>query len=256
MIADAASPASITTSVRRAPTRNGAMLYDASRLSNAADESLFDLKSWLAAPATTRTPGGRGAALFIEHAGRAWVLRHYQRGGFMARLTADRYWWTGEERTRPFREWRLLEQLRAAGLPVPAPIAARYARHGLTYRGDLITERIRGAQPVSALLASASLPEATWRAIGRCVRRLHKAGVWHADLNAHNILIGGDAHVSLVDFDRARQRAPGRWCEANLARLERSLRKICRDLPPDRFTAKDWAALRAGYDSAASGASG
>ena len=210
---------------------------------------MFDLKLWLADTATQRTPGGRGAALFIEHAGQVWVLRHYQRGGFMARLSADRYLWTGEERTRPFREWRLLAELHAAGLPVPAPIAARYVRRGLSYCGDLITERIGGAQPMSALLAHAPLPAATWRAIGACVRRLHDAGVWHADLNAHNILIGADGRVSLVDFDRARRRAAGRWREANLDRLERSLRKICRDLPAERFTPQDWTALRAGYDS-------
>jgi 3-deoxy-D-manno-octulosonic acid kinase len=248
MIADAVSPASITTSARRAPTRNGAMLYDASRLSN-ADDSVFDLEFWLSDRATTRTPGGRGAALFIEHGQQAWVLRHYQRGGFVARITADRYLWTGEERTRPFREWRLLAELRDAGLPVPAPIAARYVRHGLIYHGDLITERISGTQPLSALLARAPLAATTWRAIGACVRRMHEARVWHADLNAHNILIGADERVFLVDFDRARRRAAGGWREANLARLERSLRKVSRDLPADRFTAQDWAELRAGYGS-------
>jgi 3-deoxy-D-manno-octulosonic acid kinase len=255
MIADVATTASITTSARRAPTRNGAMLYDASRLSNAG-ESLFDLKFWLEEQATKRTPGGRGAALFIEHSGQAWVLRHYRRGGFVARISADRYLWTGEERTRPFREWRLLAELHDAGLPVPAPIAARYVRRALSYTGDLITERIENAQPVSALLASAPLPAATWRAIGACVHRLHEASVWHADLNAHNILIGVDGRVSRVDFDRARRRAPGPWREANLARLERSLRKICRDLPAERFTPQAWSSLRAGYDSAAPGAHG
>lgn len=229
------------------------MLYDASRLSN-ADESLFDVKFWLADAATARTPGGRGAALFIEHIGQAWVLRHYQRGGFVARLTADRYLWTGENRTRAFREWRLLCELRQQGLPVPAPIAARYVRHGLSYRGDLITERISGAQPVSALLAGAPLPLSTWRAIGHCIRQLHEHGVWHADLNAHNILVAAPERVSLVDFDRARRRAPGPWREANLARLERSLNKICRELPAERFTPRDWAALRAGYDSGSAGA--
>jgi 3-deoxy-D-manno-octulosonic acid kinase len=254
MIADAVSPASITTSARRAPTRNGAMLYDASRLSN-ADDSLFDLKSWLADAATQRTPGGRGGALFIEHAGQSWVLRHYQRGGFAARFSADRYFWTGERRTRAFREWQLLAELHAAGLPVPAPVAARYVRHGLTYSGDLITERIGDAQPLSVLLARAPLPGATWRAIGVCVRRLHDAGVWHADLNAHNILIAVDGAVSLIDFDRARRRsADGGWREANLARLERSLHKICRELPAGRFTADDWSMLRSGYDSAPGGA--
>jgi Ser/Thr protein kinase RdoA (MazF antagonist) len=81
---------------------------------------------------------------------------------------------------------------------------------------------------------------------------LHDAAVWHADLNAHNILIGTDGSVSLIDFDRARRRgAGGRWREANLARLERSLHKICRELPADRFTPDDWSMLRSGYDSTA-----
>jgi 3-deoxy-D-manno-octulosonic acid kinase len=254
MIADAVSPASITTSARRATARNGAMLYDASRLSN-ADDSLFEVKTWLADQATRRTPGGRGGALFVENAGQAWVLRHYHRGGFVARFNADRYLWTGEQRTRPFREWQLLAELHAAGLPVPAPVAARYVRHGLTYSGDLITERISDAQPVSALLARAPLPAATWRAIGACVRRLHDAAVWHADLNAHNILIGSDGSVSLIDFDRARRRGPGGgWREANLARLERSLHKICRELPADRFQSDAWSMLRSGYESVPSAA--
>ena len=231
------------------------MLYDASRLSN-ADESLFDVRFWLTAAATARTPGGRGAALFIEHVGQAWVLRHYRRGGFIAKLTVDRYFWTGEKRTRPFREWRLLFELHRAGLPVPAPIAARYVRSGLSYSGDLITERINGAQPLSALLTTARLPVGSWRAIGHCIRRLHDAAVWHADLNAHNILIDEAGCVSLVDFDRARRRASGRWRAANLARLERSLRKICRDLPPDRFAPSDWEALRVAYASGSAGAAG
>lgn len=231
------------------------MLYDASRLSN-ADETLFDTQSWLADAATGRTPGGRGASLFVEHRGQAWVLRHYQRGGFVARITADRYFWTGEERTRAFREWRLLFELRTAGLPVPAPIAARYVRHGLIYSADLITERIGDAEPVSVMLVNAPLSLTTWRAIGACIRQLHDADVWHADLNAHNILVGAGERMSVVDFDRARRRPPGRWREANLARLERSLRKVCRELPAERFTARDWSALREGYDLRPAGASG
>ena len=37
-----------------------------------------------------------------------WVLRHYRRGGFIARISQDRYWWSGEDRVRSFAEWRLL----------------------------------------------------------------------------------------------------------------------------------------------------
>lgn len=248
MIADAASSGSTTTCVRRAPTRDGAMLYDAARLSN-ADESLFDAQLWIERAATARTPAGRGGTLFVEYAGRPWVLRHYHRGGFMARLALDSYLWTGERHARPFREWRLLHDMHVAGLPVPAPVAARYRRRGLTYGGDLITERISGAQPASALLAAAPLPVTTWRAIGDCIRRIHDAGVCHADLNAHNILIDPAQRVFLIDFDRGRRRSPGAWRAKNLARLKRSLEKICRALPLDRFTAPDWGILLQAYAS-------
>lgn len=248
MTADAASPGSLITSVRRAPTRDGAMLYDASRLSN-ADASLFDAQCWIRKGGAIRTPAGRGETLFIEHAGHSWVLRHYRRGGFIARLSVDRYVWTGEERTRPFREWRLLHDLYGEGLPVPAPIAACYQRYGLTYRGDLITERIIETQPLSVLLEKSPLPFAAWCAIGRCIRRFHEAGVCHADLNAHNILIDHSQRVFLIDFDRGIRRAPGPWRAANLSRLKRSLEKICRKLPWNRFSVRDWTALRDAYDS-------
>jgi len=248
MIADAVSPGSLTNAVRRAPVQDGAMLYDASRVSN-ADPSLFDARSWIENLSARRTPAGRGEAIFIEHAGRSWVLRPYRRGGFIARLTADRYFWTGEEWTRAFREWRLLHALHAAGLPVPAPVAARYRRRGFTYTADLITERIEGAQPLSVLLTRDAVPVAVWGAIGRCVRRFHDAGVCHADLNAHNILIDASGRVFLIDFDRGRRRPPGSWRVANLVRLKRSLEKITRDGPAGRFSSPAWAAFQRGYDS-------
>lgn len=224
------------------------MLYDASRLSN-ADTSLFEARFWVERSGATRTPAGRGATLFVEHAGRSWVLRHYRRGGMAGRLTPDRYLWTGEARTRPFREWRLLLELHREGFPVPAPVAARYQRHGLTYRGDLITERIVEAQPVSAMLAAASLPPATWQSIGRCIRRFHQAGVCHADLNAHNILIDRSQRVFLVDFDRGTRREAGAWRAANLSRLKRSLEKISPALPHGRFSQSDWTTLQDAYQS-------
>jgi 3-deoxy-D-manno-octulosonic acid kinase len=226
------------------------MLYDASRVGN-ADPALFDAAAWRAQGALAAASTGRGAVYFITAGERRWVLRHYRRGGWAARLSTDSYLWTGEERTRSFREWRLLQELRDAALPVPVPVAARYCRRGLIYRGDLITEEIPGAQPLSALLRAGPLDAGTWRDVGRCIRRFHDAGVYHADLNAHNILLDGAGRVYLIDFDRGSRRAPGSWRAANLARLARSLRKVCRDLPGDRLDAGIWAALTQGYDDAA-----
>jgi 3-deoxy-D-manno-octulosonic acid kinase len=58
------------------------------------------------------------------------------------------------------------------------------------------------------------------------VARFHRAGVWHADLNAHNVLVTADG-LYLIDFDRGRMRIPSpAWQQANLQRLRRSLLKL------------------------------
>lgn len=222
------------------------MLYDASRVGNATP-AVFDSAAWLAQGAAKPTPGGRGAALFIGRDGREWVLRHYRRGGAMAKFSRDRYFWTGEARTRPFREWQLLKDMHDAGLPVPAPVAAMYIRTGLSYTGDLITERIPDARPLSSLLEREPQAQAVYEAVGRCIRAFHKAGIYHADLNAHNVLLDTAGRVFLIDFDRGRKRAPGRWREENLRRLHRSLIKVTRQLPAGRFSSSDWDALMRGY---------
>src|SRR5277367_3300306 len=121
----------------------------------------------------------------LEAAGEALFEPEYWRGGFIARLSADAYVWAGEDRVRAFAEWRLLAALAERGLPVPKPVAARYQRAGVMYRCDLITERIVGAEPLSAVLARHALGESTWRSIGVVIARLHAAGADHADLNAH-----------------------------------------------------------------------
>jgi 3-deoxy-D-manno-octulosonic acid kinase len=243
--------------MQRTATARGAMLADPAMLGNSlleAGEALFDPKFWAARGETSPTPGGRGAAWFIHCGERQWVLRHSRRGGLLAPLTGDRYMWMSEGRVRTFAEWRLLDALAARSLPVPKPVAARYLRSGLVYRCDLITERILNAWPLSAALAASALPESVWREVGAVIARLHRAGADHADLNAHNILCGTEAaratNISVIDFDRGRLRTPGTgraWAGSNLRRLHRSLGKIARFMPPDRFTAAAWDWLLAGY---------
>jgi 3-deoxy-D-manno-octulosonic acid kinase len=245
----------MTNRGRRIATATGAMLADPDSLGNPAPqitESLFDPEFWRARGELAAVSGGRGAAWFIASGGREWVLRHDRRGGFIARFSRDRYVWAGEDRVRSFAEWRMLQHMALLGLPVPGPIAARYQRAGLVYRCDLITERIAGAQPLSVLLAARALPEAQWRAVGAVIARLHAAGVDHADLNAHNLLIDGAGAVSVIDFDRGRLRpSQGRWAAGNLHRLRRSLDKISRQLPPERWAAVPaWEWLMAGYAGA------
>jgi 3-deoxy-D-manno-octulosonic acid kinase len=171
------------------------------------------------------------------------VLRHYRRGGLRARLSDDRYLWTGAERTRSFAEWRLLRTLRAWGLPVPVPVAAQYQRAGLFYRADLLTVELPVRRTLAQALQQGPLPPATWHAIGRCVGSLHARGVHHADLNAHNLLVGTDDDIYVLDFDRGRIRARGTWEQAVLDRLRRSLLKVTVDLPADRFDGPGWQVL-------------
>jgi len=240
----------MTNGGQRFATSSGVMLADPGGLGNAPQgdaESLFDPQFWAARGELLAVDTGRGAAWFIGSAANQWVLRHYRRGGFIAGLSVDRYIWAGERRVRAFAEWRLLEQLARRRLPVPKPIAAWYRRTGLTYKCDLITQRLPDAQPLSSLLQSAALPQASWRAIGAVMASLHDAGVDHADLNAHNILLNAAQAVSVIDFDRGRLRTPGKWRMRNLRRLHRSLAKISRALPRGRFTAQAWGAFLDGY---------
>ena len=225
-------------------TAGGGILYDASRLSKPGEE-LFSRSHWAARGALQEVAGGRSSIALlevgVEHGSQFWVLRHYRRGGLMAKLSQDSYLWTGARRTRSFREWRLLAELRRRSLPVPAPIAAQYVRSGLSYRADLITELLPFAHTLSTLITGRELGETGWRAVGRTIAAFHREGVHHADLNANNILVGEvEGAVYLLDFDRGRIRRRGSWEEEVLARLKRSLEKIRRQKKNVRFGEREW----------------
>jgi 3-deoxy-D-manno-octulosonic acid kinase len=200
----------------------------------------------------SRASGGRGATLFIDCAGQPCVLRHYYRGGLIGRLLSDQFFWSGESTTRCFREWLLLEQLFQMGLPVPRPVAARYIRSGFIYRADLITARLPGVESLATRLVRGDVSAEVWARIGACIARFHAAGVWHADLNAHNIQIDAGGQIFLLDFDRGRIRPAARgWQQSNLARLQRSLLKIsANSAGAAQFTAGAWRGLVEAYDAA------
>lgn len=238
----------------RARTARGAMLYDASRTGNFVEEQ-FEAPWWIEHGSIDGQARGRGNTLFVSAGGRAYALRHYRRGGLPGKLFDDGYVYLGAERTRPMREWRLTHRLHGSGLPVPAPVAARFVRRGPWYSGDLITERIAGARSLAGRLVEGPLPLADWVAVGRCIRRFHDAGVCHADLNAHNVLFDGDARVFLIDFDRCSLRNPGLWSDSNLVRLRRSLLKVSDPAPEGRFAETDWQTLMSAYADAPRAAS-
>jgi 3-deoxy-D-manno-octulosonic acid kinase len=231
--------------VKRGALARGAMLYDASRVSNLSAE-WFTPQYWRTLGTLEDTASGRGAAYYLSADGKRYVLRHYRRGGLAARLSTDHYAFLGENHTRPFAEWQMTYSLHRAGLPVPAPIAARYRRVGPVYTGDIITERLATVGSLAECLRTGALSILAWISIGRCIRLFHDLGVCHADLNAHNILLS-EEHAYLIDFDRCRLRGGGLWRDANLVRLRRSIEKLTWALPPERFGEADWHGLLDGY---------
>lgn len=226
------------------PIDAGAVVYDAALC------SASQAQAWLAGEGEG-VAGGRGGVRYVStEAGRA-VVRHYRRGGLVAGLLGDRFLYTGLERTRPLGEFRVLARAHALGLPVPRPIAARYLRDGPFYRADIATLAIEPVRTLATLVAHHDVAGFDWRRLGRTIRRFHDAGVWHADLNAHNVLHDDEGELWLLDFDRGWLAPPREgWRRANLARLERSLRKVglgraVEDVERDAFEP-----LRAGYAEA------
>jgi 3-deoxy-D-manno-octulosonic acid kinase len=233
-------------------TADGAILFDTAACGGARpDAAWFDPAHWAAAGRSEPRKGGRGGVAFVETPGGACVLRHYHRGGLAARVSADKYLWTGAKRTRSFREFRLLDHLVATGLPVPAPIAARYARRGVHYAADLIVRRIPSVETLAERLAAGALDASLASRVGATIARFHAAGACHADLNAHNILLGERDFVSLIDFDRGTLRKPAlAWQQANLKRLRRSLIKLGAKKRYPEFETAIWHPLLAAYHAA------
>lgn len=179
--------------------------------------------------------GGRGAILRFPLESGEGVLRTYRRGGLVARILKDTY---GTNRMR--REFEITSWLYARGAAVPEPLGTVWERCWGLYRGAIATRLVPG-ETLLAYLESHNDCASVLHECGRRIREMHDLGVWHADLQVLNILVGG-GRVWLIDFDNAR-RLPALSDLArarNLLRLRRSLEKHGRSL--DNFNT-----IREGY---------
>lgn len=228
--------------------KSWAITYDASLL-EVPGPDYFSVDFWRSRNALKGEAVGRGSAWFIEAPHGPVVLRHYLRGGWAATFSRQSYFFTGVSSSRPFREYQVLVELYAKGLPVPRPVAALCQHQGVISTGAIMTECITSSSTLADVLSGGDPVEDVWKRVGACIRKFHDAGVWHADLNARNILLDANHTVFLIDFDRARFH-PGKPVdgEGNLNRLKRSLQKLW---PADEMPALQlaWNELKAGYDA-------
>ena len=229
-------------------TETGAILYDKAII-NQISAQRFTAQGWPHAETLQGTlrSSGRGNTMFVGNIPRQFVLRHYVRGGLIGKFVQDIYMFSGADRTRSFREWRLLDKLAANNLNVPRPAAARYCRRGTLYTADIITVRIPNVMPLSQYIAQHDCDESFWQSVGMAIQKFHEVGVYHADMNAYNLQIDGDGDLWMLDFDKGSLREPGRWQQETLSRLHRSLEKILRLDPMLHYQAANWEQLLEGY---------
>ena len=210
---------------------------------------------WQRQDAVTGSAQGRGTTWFVAYKDNNnnqhdWVLRHYYRGGLIGKIIKDSYWFSGVESSRAACEFALLRHMKTLQLPAPEPVAYRVIRHKLTYQADLLSSRIQDAQDLVAVLSEKTLTDDVWQRIGATIKRFHHHGIYHHDLNSHNILLDDKEQVFLIDFDRGELRTNPvntEWKQANMARLQRSFLKELNKLEQFYFTEKNWQALMSGY---------
>lgn len=216
-------------------------------------EDDFDISRWCLQENSVTLAGGRSANQKIIIQGEVYVLRRYLRGGLVAHLLYDQYLWRGLTRSRPFLEQKAIETALTYKLSVPEVIAYIIQKRGMIYRASIITRFIDNIGTLAFFLGENEMADANWGDLGKLIKRLHQANIFHADLNANNILIDQEKKFHLIDFDKAEIIIPiGGLAQKNIKRLLRSLKKIKRLRTeknlPFHFNTKQWQLLLDGYN--------
>lgn len=232
-------------------SHRGAMTVwaDSKRFDDASG-ALFDPEAWRRRGTAEKLGAGRGNIHTVADARGRYLLRHYYRGGLMARVSRDLFLAQPVASSRAMQEFTLLRSLRRQGLPVPRAAAALYRRVGIWYRADILVEQIPDAVDTARLMHhQRSLTDAEWQALGQAVRRMHDAQCLHSDLNCHNLMLDAQGRAWIVDFDKCGFRPGDDWKAGNLERLLRSLRKELRLDPDFRWDESRWPVFLAAYAS-------
>ena len=199
---------------------------------------------------------GRGVSWAFNAGPERCVVRHYRRGGAMARMLDDRYLRIGS--TRPANELNASIALRSRGVNSPEVIAYAVYPAGAYYRADIVTRWIPASEDLATVTFGADASTdvdraAAWAATGRLLRSAFENGAHHPDLNLRNVLVTGaraDSTAWLIDLDRCRVRSSASDAARRrmLERFHRSRRKLER-----RFRRPVGAASLAAFEEALGG---
>ena len=239
-------------------TGDSYVLYDASIIADPSlqlfdrdyhtNQSAQQNNSLPTAELSTESGIGRARVVYLTFEDKTWVLKHYYRGGAVASILKDQYLGFDVEKSRAFREWRLLKKMRQLGLPVPDAVAAHVDKKMFYYRADLITEKIANSKTLADVLEKNAISTEQWKKVGVCIKSFHQHDIYHADLNARNILLTESGDVYLIDFDNSYIRVNSTsWKMENLARLKRSLLKFKKNVTAFNFSEDNWSELLMAY---------
>ncbi len=178
---------------------------------------------------------GRGALYILRLGdGQNALVRRYRHGGWLRRLTGD-YFFTWPP--RPFKELSMIEEAARRGVPTLEVLGACVERvWGPFYRGWLVTRELREGHDLWAALQNrlygSGSTDSIFRAVAKSIRRMHRRGICHGDLNLKNILVRleeNEFRSYVIDLDKATLFSSGtplRKARKNLDRLLRSARKL------------------------------
>ncbi|MGQ4275441.1 lipid IV(A) 3-deoxy-D-manno-octulosonic acid transferase [Pseudidiomarina sp. E22-M8] len=227
--------------------------YDSERFEDFSDD-YFAADYWHQQGKIKGSATGRSTAWFVADGEQGMLLRHYYRGGLVGKVNKDRFAREAIASSRAMAEFELLLKLREQQLPVPKPLAARYEKAPIWgYRADILVETIPQTEDLFKLVGQRPVTGQEWQQVGAVIRQFHDAGVYHSDLNCHNIMLGADGRVWLVDFDKCGFRDAGEWQQVNMARLLRSFLKEAGKAKEAKRDfhwqeERDWPLLLAGYE--------
>ncbi|HLW70934.1 MAG TPA: lipopolysaccharide kinase InaA family protein [Candidatus Binataceae bacterium] len=176
--------------------------------------------------------GNRRSGFRIELRQTPLFVRRSRRGGWMRLLNRDLYL---GKRPRPARELALASEAMRRAIPIAEPLGALIEPiiPGI-YRGAMITRALSG-MTLWEFLQTDDDPRVRTHILElarQAVDTMHRRGLFHADLNLHNLFVtqsGESFAVVILDLDKARffpAALPINLRRRNLHRLIRSARKL------------------------------